>query len=694
MADKAQPSPEVQLYARVRLQRVVFGAFAIVLVCLFALGLSAYRTMQVERDAARLAEADALARAARARNQSVATEKAKQQTEDELSVRERELALGKCRLAMLDVRDGKIARAAALLNDARGLGLPAWSPMIERMTRDATPRFTGSEHSDAPVVAGAVSGDGRVVAIARQTGAGIIVETWNAAGGEIIAAYPAASPAPDLTSRPARLLLSHDGSAWFLPLPEISFHGSEGGITPIHIDRWPRGVPLAAVTGDASLTTVHLAAGTLIRLERNAARQWGESAVSLGEHQSGVAALCMMEGRPVVATATGIYSIGISGALISLHEFTEAPGKVALHGGAGAVFAGVLYGREVRLLALSLGDQTHLATSRHEMPDEHCEDLLFLRDDSLVWTGRSGRAFTMSFAGKREWVLGGYTLSFMERHSQGLLFGNRRGEVSVRVLDESRDLGLSRHVVPPRFTPEARGHGFVMRAPDACLFVVRGHEVQSMGELLSAELAPQGPAWREGDTLRLPGGGVSHEQGVLLGAMRDGSVLLHDSPRKLKLVTPDGVIERLLPVDRVPETVVVAAGARVTAMRIRDDVYVTDFRADPEPVGGRLEASPDLLALDATGTRLAIAYGATVLVQAVSDESTYTLRTATSPRQIALLFEGTVLVTIETGALVFYEVETGRELTRAGTEVTSIAASGTRSLNIVASNRLHELSWD
>ena len=60
------PSPEVQLIARMRLQRVVFGAFAIVLVCLFALGLSAYRRMQGEKKDAQnqAVNSDAMAKAA------------------------------------------------------------------------------------------------------------------------------------------------------------------------------------------------------------------------------------------------------------------------------------------------------------------------------------------------------------------------------------------------------------------------------------------------------------------------------------------------------------------------------------------------------------------------------------------------------------------------------------------------------
>lgn len=690
MSGKAEPSPEVQLFARMRLQRVVFGAFAIVLVCLFALGLSAYRKMQSERDSARLAEAGALANKALAENRAIEVEKRRQQTDKNLHARERELALSKCRLAMVEVRDGNIARATGLLNEAEALGLPRWAPLVQRLTRDAPARFAGGDFADTPIVAGALSGDGQVIATARQTGDGVVVETWSVDGGDRLKVWPPASPAPDLTTQMTRLLLNEDGGQWFLPLAETSFHGQGGTITPVFLDRWARGVPLQSVAANESLTSIYISAGGMLRLELNAARQWGISPYQLTEDP--VLAIAHVDSRPVIATPTGIYRADVSGAPETLHAFDNPPDRVALHYGAGALYAGVLEGNSLRMIALAMRENGHLATSRHEMPDDFCEDLLFLRDDSLVWVGRSGRVFTCRFASKREWTLGGYTVSFIERHPQGLVFANRRGELSVRVQDELRYMGLPVNAVPPQFSPEAQAHGFVLKAPGGDLFVVQDG-VREIGSVLSVALAPQGPSWRGEEVLHLPGDNLSSEPGVLLGALSDGSAVLHDSPRKLKLVSAQGVTERLLPVERVPESVVVAAAARMVAMRIRDNIYVTDFAADPQPVANRMEASPDLLALDATGARLAIAYGPTIVVQNLRDDAQFTVRTNAPPRQVALLFGGTVLVTIETGSLVFYEVETGRELLRTGTDVTSMAAGGERALNIVASNRMHRLVW-
>ena len=673
-----------------RLQRVVFGALAVVLVCLFALGLSAYREMQRERDSARLAEADALAKSSLAENRAVKTERQQQQTSTTLRSRERELALSKCRLAMVEVRDGNVSRAAGLLSEASALGLPRWSPLVQRLTRDAPARFDGSEYADRSVLAGAVSGNGKVIAIVRLTGDGAVVERWSVGGGEMLDSSRPVSPVPDFSGQNARLLLSDDGSKWFLPLPQVSFYGSGGVVTPVFIDRWAKDAPLRDIVADRALSVIYIIAEQVIRLDLNAARQWGISPYTPAD---GALAICLAGAMPVFATPEGVFQPDSAGEPVPLHLFDTPPDRVTLRYGAGAVFAGVLEGRSLRLIALTSDPPGHLATSRHDMPDDFCEDLLFLRDDTLVWVGRSGRVFTVGFAGKREWTLGGYTVTFVERHPQGLVFANRRGEFSVRVQDELRLLGIPVHAVPPGFVPEAHAHGFVLKSADANQFVVQG-EVLNAGPVLAVALAPQGPCWRDESTLRLPGGSLSSEPGVLLGALSDGSAVLHDSPRKLKLVSSRGVTERLLPVDRVPESVVVAGSARVVAMRIRDNVYVTDFSADPEPVANRLQASPDLLALDATGARLAIAYGPTIVVQRLSDGAEFTVRTNAPPRQIALLFGGTVLATTEAGSLVLYEVETGRELLRGGANVSSIAAAGERALNIVAANFLHELRWD
>lgn len=686
MPEKSQPSPEVQLYARMRLQRVVFSAFAIVLVTLFALGLSAYRRMQSERDIARMAEADALAKKSLTESRAAEIERERQQALTKLQANEHELALSQCRLAMAEIRDGGFARAAQLLEEAESLGLPPWSAIVRRLAADNTARFSGSDIEDVPIIAGAISDNGSTLAVARYTGSGVVVETWGTSGGDRLHVYAPAMPVPDLAIQQSRLLLNRDGSEWFLPLPGVSFHGSAAGVVPVYASDWAETEPVRDACANDSLTTIYVAADRVYRFELNAARQWSVSPYR-ADDQAGVSALCMVDGVLWVANAEGVFREGDPG---PAYPFETEPEHVALSPGTGVVLVGTVKGDQLTRVALSSAGEV-VAQATAAIPDPYCEGLKHLRDGTLAWIGRSGRTRLLSFRGSEDWTLGGYTLSFLERHPQGFVFANRRGELSVRVQDSMRLAGMPLYDVPPDYPAEARAHGFIVVAPEGVFAVQK--QVVALGRSLSVALAPQGASWREGELLRLPGGRISEAQGVLLGAMPDGSVILHDSPSKLKLLSEGGVIERLLPADRVPEGLVVAAEAPVAAMRLRDSVYVTDFSTDPEPVANRMQAAPDMLALDARGRRLAIVYGATVVVRVLGSDQEFSVRTGTSALQVALVFGGSVLVANEGGELVYYEVETGRELLRAGAGVSSFAAAGDASLNIAAEGRLYRLDW-
>ncbi|MCB9895494.1 MAG: hypothetical protein H6839_13685 [Planctomycetes bacterium] len=688
------PSPEVQLFARMRLQRVVFGSFAIVLVCLFALGLSAYRKMQRETADALAAAQDAELRASQARAQADRLERRLQEVHADLLSAEHQLALAKCRLAMHEIRDGHLARARGLLDEARLLGAPAWSPLIEKLTQNATVRFEGGL-ADSPILAGAVSGDRATVGVARETADGAVVELYGALDGKLRFAYPPvkADRAPDST---CRLLLSRDGASWFLQLGDRTFFG-DGGVSSaasrVGDDTQPSGIPVLAIAGASDLSQVYAAtgAGGLILFRHGPGAAWSRRRIELDLQSQQVDAVCIADGKPVVATPRGIYHVGEDGRTGLLYALGDAPDRVALHYGAGAVYAAMLTGRSLALAAIKPGDEPNIITARHDLPDEPAEDLCFLADDTPVWVGRSGRLITLSFSDKKEWMLGGYTLSFIGRHPQGLVFGNRKGELSVRVQEEFRTVGMPLMMLPPQYVAEPQAFGFVLHAPDSDCFAVLDGQVRALGNVADAAIAPKGAAFSS-DVLTLPGGLISREQGKLLGAFSDGSVLLFAHGQKLKHVGSGGVSEFLLPGERAPDATVLSSAGLVAAVRVADTVYVSDMASDLQQLASRVDVAPDLLALDAAGAHLAIAYGPTVVVHGLGDESSETVRTIASPKEICLLFEGSVLVSLEAGELVFYEVASGRELLRTGGSVTDVAASGDASLNLIAGGWLHTLS--
>jgi hypothetical protein len=684
----AEPSPEEQLFARLKLQRVVFGAFAIVLVCLFAVGLSAYRKMQSDRDAAIDAKHVETMAAAAAQEDRDKTERDLQAEKGRLGEARRELALSKCRLAVHEIRTGNPARAEALLAKARELGPPAWWPLVAHFSREQAVRFEGSDSSASPVIAGDASADMRFVAIAREVVAGVQVEIYGARDGRLVAAYPPQTPGPNPG---ARLLLNADGTAWYLALAGRAYYGTGGVVSVVPsgpIAGWDPQAPLD-VAADPGLSIVYEAHGERGLVRRSRIEQgWTTEIVALDPAPRVVNAVCVTGAGAVIATDTGILAVDPQGRTRALHEFATVPGAVALKAGPGVTYAAVLNDRDCELLAL--GDSL-LATSRHTMPDEPFAELRFLCDDTPVWLGVAGRAVTMDFQTTQEWSLGG-RLSFIERHVSGLVFANRRGEFSVRTQAEFAFTGVPQHLLAPGVEADAQAHGFLLKGEQTAFIAVQRAGVSMLPQAKRVVLTPKGPAWFE-EFLMLPGGVASREAGSLLAGFADGSVLLFHGQQKLKHVSATGVNEILLPEQRVPD-VVTAAAAPVAALRVSDTVYVWTTHGALEPVASRMQVAPDLTALDAAGKTVAIAYGATIVVRDLRANVERTVAAAQPPRRIALLFGGSVLATIESGQLVLYEVDGGRELMRAGDGVADLDASSDSALNVVAAGRLCELSFD
>jgi hypothetical protein len=400
---------------------------------------------------------------------------------------------------------------------------------------------------------------------------------------------------------------------------------------------------------------------------------------------------CILAGeRLVFAAGDTVYVRDSGGEPTALHQFANEPEHVALHRGAGPVFAAAASGDAIDLVSIEFGGQ--VTASRHLAPEEPIDRLQFLSDDSLVWVGSSGRVLVAEFGDRRARILGDTVPTFIERHPQGLVFGNRKGELNVRVNEDSPLIGRSLQVVPPGWSGEPQAHGFVVTGETGEQFVMIDGRWQSVAAGARVALTPTGPAW-SGDRLRLPDGGQVGGQGILIGGFSNGGVLLFAGGGKLRYMGRERVPEVLLPSELAPDAVSIAARARVAALRMRDTIYVTDFREEPRAVPNSMEVAPDLLALDASGRYLAVAYGPTISVRELDGAEVF-VRTAAPPREIALLFGGSVLVTVESGELVFYEVGLGRELVRVGEDVTAIESSGDSALNLVAGGRLRKLNLE
>jgi hypothetical protein len=246
--------------------------------------------------------------------------------------------------------------------------------------------------------------------------------------------------------------------------------------------------------------------------------------------------------------------------------------------------------------------------------------------------------------------------------------------------------------VAPDVSAEVFPYGFILSAAGAERFALQQGRVQ-VHRPQSMALTGRGVAWFE-DQWHLPDGSVRDETNMQLGGFSDGSVLLFvQGARKLRQIGPGGTRECLLPVERIPEPVAIAAAADVLAFRLADTVYFADMVSDPRAVAGRRDSSPDLIAIDALGRHVAVAYGQMTIVHSLAENRERTVLGNVAPREIALLFSGSVLVSLENGQMVFYETEGGREILRAGKDIASFMASGDDALNIASPGRLLELRF-
>jgi hypothetical protein len=139
---QTQSTAEDRLMARVFLQRVVFGACALVMVLLFSLGLAAYRQQQQARQAAEDGAATdrqvAADRADFARRLELELADARAERDAAAVDSRRALALAYARLAAADLQLGNTESARALVARAATLDGPAWLGLLTyRLEADA-----------------------------------------------------------------------------------------------------------------------------------------------------------------------------------------------------------------------------------------------------------------------------------------------------------------------------------------------------------------------------------------------------------------------------------------------------------------------------------------------------------------------------------------------------------------------------
>lgn len=687
---------EAHLLARLKLQRVIFGACALVLVTLSALGMSAYRNMQRDvksaRDDALVADGAQQAEAARSSELKQVIET----TRSEVQRQRRALALEKCRLAAQDSAQGHESRARTLFQEAQALGPPPWAPLLQRELRPDPARFAGSSSADAAVACGALSGDRNRLGVVRiALGRVSTLEVYDVREGKLLFSVqlPDASDSGDLhlDARGERFVVRHGGRLLGGSVDGKASAVAAAGPDTVDPQSWThlsvRDNLAELASARPGEVSIHSPGGA-----RPVSRPLPTDSGELKALQ-----LLARQGVAVVAGRDVLAHLGTGWEPLYRFRLSDPPIAAALFDAGTALFVAAITGRDVELVSIPLDATDEPFLRFHQLSPVNWSRMAFMADGTLLCLGAQGAAALIGPDGLSEWSLGGDAVSFGALGPDGLVFGNDRGELSMRLLVRERQLGYSLLCVPPEFAARAAPGGFVLTSRGGTSRVWGQGQWHTAGKLTRVVPAGAGYAGSDGEQLILPWGAQSTvaRDGVMLGAWASGKLLLYKAPNELVFLAKDSRHTQFSAPTTQPEEVAFAANAPAAALRYHDGLYLIDESGNPDAraITAREGLTPDRIALSADGLVLALTLGQLVTVVSVHGSAEHTLRTGVPPQAVALLFGGTVLATIERLELVFYEVATGRVLTRKAANAEEMCAGGDATLHLVEGGKLRVLRF-
>jgi hypothetical protein len=693
MAGPEQINPgdvEAHLLARVKLQRVVFGACALVLVTLTVLGISAYREMQRDLgdSQSEVTAAEASIKARTNRSLDLADELQQEKADaDELR---RRIALQMCRLAASDFTAGNLDLARANLKEAESLGAPPWAPLLHAFLRPGVARFTGGPNGESPVLCGAASGDGLRLAIVRQVKDACALEVYSTLDGKFVGgiALPFATDASDLA-------LDWPGGRFVVRLAGELYGGSTDGPALPMERAAPEAAPgdrfcvLAASTPDLRWTAAAID-GRIVVYAPDGERVAAHDYPAAGE----LRALCVTASGRVAGVFGARVKMWDAGAWHDIHRLdADARGPAALFATGTGLRVATLSGPNLNVAVLSSDGAREPGTSTHTLEPVDWQTVTFLRNGAILCTGRSGEAALVGFGDTIEQRFSRAKLAFGALGPDGLIYGTQSGDLQVLPL---REVGTPLLIVPAGVDARAEPGGFVVTSQGGGAAVFsdgQWHEPAGMTRVF-----PGGGAFAgsDGTNVLAPWGAriPVKDAGRVLAVWPSGALLVQRHPNELGLLSQHARREQLAVSSAPLADVALASSRHVAAVRFGANVYVCDFMDRPEPraVTGLNDDAPGAMALSSHGQVLALARGRNVAVLNLGERlPPATVPTLREPSAVALLFGGAILATLAGGDLAFYETASGRELMRFDVSAAAMCAAADSVLHLVMGGQLRIL---
>lgn len=686
------PSLEAQLAARLKLQRVIFGALALVLTALFVGGLSAWTQMRQQLHTAHLTTRELeIDRAFESERAELAEDTVHERNQTIAATRGM-LGLEKSRLAAIDAASGNRDRGRALLAEARVLGAPPWWSLVSHAL--AENRFDAATQGDAvqPVLCGALSGNGRVFALARVVaGPGCVVEIRQARDGKLLRSVPLPAIEGLQPPMPTQLCLNVEGSEFVAATAGRLLHARGDVVTDLHppFDQAFEGTPggvLRSLSTDATLTRLATCwGGDHVVLYERTADSFTARRQSAGEGAAVTGAAFGPEG--VIACLDGS-RLRLLNESATLWQAPSLPDAAALAFAGPCLVAATRHGRTLHHVVYC-PDWPEPLVQTFELEAAPWGRVLLLRDASPAVLSQSGTILTVSGSMASATSLGDGALTFAELLADGLLFANAAGQTGLRRDFGGQLQGAILGPVPRGMQADVQAHGHTLRARGK-VYVAEATQwpAAPQQEVFSTQA---GPAIFNGATLRLPGGIELAASGGVYAVCADGSALLARGTGLVLGSSSGEVPVTGLPGAR-PDAVVTAAMARRALIRVEDAVYYCDFAGPARLLEPRRGVAPDMMALCADGISRVVVYGNTASVGSTGERASTTLTLPRAPGAVALLFEGTVLATLEQGDIACYEVASGRELLRLQCNARALQAVSRHELRVASESTVRLLA--
>ncbi|MCF6228488.1 MAG: hypothetical protein L3J82_07515 [Planctomycetes bacterium] len=672
-----EPNPSKlnqMLLAKLRLQRYVFAAFALVLFLIGSVGLSAWKAMSKDRDRAQILAFDNKSKADSEATTARRIKSALVKSQSESSELKHKYAEALLLLATTDLDEGRIASAREKYQQAMASSPPLWAPIIAARIPKKTLAFDSGQ-----TIAAALDYRSKFLLAACNVKGNLLLRLFDANSGKLMDEHMLPGESIDCEvfwwrGSDEGLLRVGDQARAF------SIHKSKLILLDQQIV-WPKGKGVSL--GGKAIAVHDLDQLTVLRRGSNNIQTVVHEL--RGANGLIIAATELADGSVVYLDQTGVKRLnGDRVDRLYTPQIQALEGR--LHQSGNVLYLGLRNNEVLNHVTLALDVSMPVEVVSRKLSSGADSLLRFMRDGTLLLAARGGMALLADPEGIDSLTLGEKQVEIAIKHPHGIIFGAAQTGLSLRPQSNS-NLGSQLAALPNNVHILASPYGFLCTSKSGNRFVFRGRSgFESAGSASLVILTSRAIVSAEGSKITLPGGILVRNAGQLLGVYRTGELLLWNEGLKMRLSDGSQVnVETNL----THAPTMFAGSENIVAMHLKGRMVISRFNKSTESIDLPDGFEPSLLAVSEDGF---VAHsGRTALVW--SGGNLTSVPTEFVPKQSALLFSNQVLAISDGQKLVLVQVSSGRKLWSIKGKLDSLAATSRNSLLIASDGQLREFSF-